>query len=75
VPAVVVLNRRRQPAGTSVVVLALLYAPARFLGDFLRNTDLPGADVRYLGLTVGQYGALVLCGVGIVVALRLRRQD
>ena len=75
VPAVVVLNRRRRPAGTSVAVLALLYAPARFLGDFLRNTDLPGADVRYLGLTVGQYGALVLCGVGIAVALRLRRQD
>jgi len=74
VPAVVLLNRRRRPAGTSVAILALLYAPVRFILDFLRNTDLPGADVRYLGLTVGQYGALVLCGVGIVVALRLRRQ-
>ena len=74
VPAVVVLNRGRWRAGTSVVVLALLYAPVRFLGDFLRNTDLPGADVRYLGLTVGQYGALMLLGVGVAIALRSRRQ-
>jgi len=73
VPAVVVLNRRRRPAGTSVVVLALLYAPVRFLGDFLRNTDLPGTDVRYLGLTVGQYGALVLAGVAVALAMRLPR--
>ena len=57
----------------SVAALALLYAPARFLGDFLRNVDLPGADVRYLGLTVGQYGSLVLAGIGIVAALRFRR--
>lgn len=71
VPAVVVLNRRRRPAGTSVVVLAFLYAPVRFLGDFLRNTDLPGADVRYLGLTVGQYGSLALLGIGMMLAWRL----
>ena len=73
VPAVVVLNRRPRPAGTSVAVLALLYAPARFLGDFLRNTDLAGADVRYLGLTVGQYGSLALLGVALVFATRLPR--
>ena len=72
VPAVVVLNRRPRAPGTSVAVLALLYAPARFLGDFLRNVDLAGADVRYLGLTVGQYGSLVLAGIGIMAAQRLR---
>jgi phosphatidylglycerol:prolipoprotein diacylglycerol transferase len=72
-PAVVVLNRRRRAAGTSVVVLALLYAPARFLGDFLRNTDLPGADVRHLGLTVGQWGSLVLLAAAMAIARRLPR--
>jgi phosphatidylglycerol:prolipoprotein diacylglycerol transferase len=72
-PAVVVLNRRPRPAGTSVAVLALLYAPARFLGDFLRQTDLPGADGRYLGLTVGQHGALVLAAVGMGLIRRLSR--
>jgi len=73
VPAVIVLNRRPRAAGTSVAVVALLYAPARFFGDFLRNVDLPGADVRYLGLTVGQYGSLVLAGIAIVATRHLRR--
>jgi len=73
VPAVVVLNRRRRPPGTSVAVLALLYAPARFLLDFLRQTDLPGADVRHHGLTVAQYGSIVLAGIGIALVIRIRR--
>jgi phosphatidylglycerol:prolipoprotein diacylglycerol transferase len=73
VPAVVVLNRRPRAAGTSVAVLALLYVPFRFLADFLRQTDLPGADARYLRLTVGQFGCVVLALVG-VVAMRIRRQ-
>ena len=72
VPAVIVLNRRRRAPGTSIAVLALLYAPARFLADFLRQSDLAGADVRYLGLTVGQYGGLVLAGVGVALAMRIR---
>ena len=74
VPAVVVLDRRPRAPGTSVAVLALLYAPARFLGDFLRQTDLPGADARWLGLTVAQYGCLVLVAVGLAVAIRVRRE-
>jgi phosphatidylglycerol:prolipoprotein diacylglycerol transferase len=73
VPAVLALNRRPRAVGTSVAVLALLYAPFRFLADFLRQTDLPGADPRYLGLTMAQYGCLVLVGVGIVLAARARR--
>ena len=60
---------------SAVAVLALLYAPARFFGDFLRNVDLPGADVRYLGLTVGQYGSLVLAGIAIVATRHLRRGE
>ena len=73
VPAVLVLNRKARPAGTTVCVLALLYAPARFLADFLRNTDLPGADARYLGLTLAQYGCVALACVGVLFAARLRR--
>jgi phosphatidylglycerol:prolipoprotein diacylglycerol transferase len=74
VPAVVVLGRRPRPAGTSVAVLALLYVPFRFFADFLRQTDLPSADARYLGLTVGQYGCVILALVGVAVAIRIRRQ-
>lgn len=73
-PAVFVLARRPRPPGTSVAVVALLYAPARFLLDFLRQTDLPGADVRHRGLTVAQYGSIVLAGIGIGLAMRIRRR-
>src|SRR5262249_62423117 len=73
VPAVVVLNRRSRPPGTSVAVLSLLYAPARFLLDFLRQTDLPGAAVPYLCLALAQYGCIVLAGIGIALLMRIRR--
>jgi phosphatidylglycerol---prolipoprotein diacylglyceryl transferase len=74
VPAVLVLNRRPRVAGTRVAVLALLYAPVRFFADFLRQTDLPGADARYLGLTVAQFGCLVLASVAIALAMRIHRE-
>ena len=73
VPAVFILNRRPRPPGTSVAVLALLYAPVRFMLDFLRQTDLPGANARYLGLTMAQYGCIVLAGIGLALLVRSRR--
>jgi phosphatidylglycerol:prolipoprotein diacylglycerol transferase len=74
-PAVIVLVRRPRPPGTIIAWLALLYAPARFLGDFLRNTDLPGADPRFFGLTLAQYCCIALAGVGIYFAVRLPRAE
>ena len=71
-PAVVAIGRRPRRPGTSVWVIALLYAPARFLADFLRNTDLPGADARYLGLTPAQYACILLAGIGLALAQRHR---
>jgi phosphatidylglycerol---prolipoprotein diacylglyceryl transferase len=73
-PAALVLVQRPRPPGAIVAVLALLYAPARFLGDFLRATDLPGSDVRYAGLTVAQYASLALAGVGLWLAARAKRE-
>jgi phosphatidylglycerol:prolipoprotein diacylglycerol transferase len=73
-PAVVVMNRRPRPAGTTIWVIALLYAPARFLGDFLRHTDLPAPDARYLGLTPAQYACILLTGIGLALARRRRAQ-
>ncbi len=70
VPAILVLNRRPRPPGTTIWVIALLYAPARFLGDFLRHTDLPTPDARYLGLTPAQYACVVLAGIGLTLAQR-----
>jgi len=73
VPAVIVLNRKTRPPGATVAAIALLYGPARFVLDFLRNSDLPGADVRYSGLTLAQYGCIVLTAVGLAIARRLAR--
>lgn len=72
VPAVVLMGRRPRRPGTTVVVVALLYAPARFLADFLRHTDLPMPDARYLGLTPAQYACLALLAIGLALAHRMR---
>lgn len=74
-PAALWLVRRVRAPGTIIAWLALLYAPARFLGDFLRNSDLPGADVRYAGLTLAQFCCIALAGVGVLFASRLRRAE
>jgi phosphatidylglycerol:prolipoprotein diacylglycerol transferase len=71
-PAVALLNRRPRPPGATICAIALLYAPARFLGDFLRQADLAGADPRLFGLTFAQYGCIALAGVGLHFARRIR---
>jgi phosphatidylglycerol:prolipoprotein diacylglycerol transferase len=55
---------RRSP-GFYVGLLAVVYAPVRFMFDFLRTVD-----VRYFGLTPGQWGALALIVVGVLIIRR-----
>jgi phosphatidylglycerol:prolipoprotein diacylglycerol transferase len=55
-------RQARRPPGFFVAVLAIVYAPVRFLFDFLRKND-----VRYGGLTPGQWGALALIVVGFLL--------
>jgi phosphatidylglycerol:prolipoprotein diacylglycerol transferase len=61
-------GRARAP-GFFVGLLAVLYAPARFLLDSLRLVD-----VRYLGFTPGQYGAAALIVVGALILWRVPAQ-
>jgi phosphatidylglycerol:prolipoprotein diacylglycerol transferase len=75
VPAVLWLNRRPRPAGTTLWVIPLLYAPVRFLLDFLRHTDLPYPDARYAGLTFAQYASLVSLGIAFYFWRRTRRAE
>jgi hypothetical protein len=42
--------------------------------DFLRNTDLDQADVRWGGLTPAQYGMLLLTVVGLVLLRSTARE-
>jgi phosphatidylglycerol---prolipoprotein diacylglyceryl transferase len=68
----VVLKRKKQPLGLYVSLLTLCYGPTRFLLDFLRATDMPGADPRYVGLTPAQWlsAAVTFIGVGLLVWTR-----
>jgi phosphatidylglycerol---prolipoprotein diacylglyceryl transferase len=59
---------RARPPGFFVGLLAVVYAPVRFLLDFLRT-----ADVRYAGLTPGQYASALLLVVGVFILVRLPR--
>jgi phosphatidylglycerol:prolipoprotein diacylglycerol transferase len=61
----VLKKRGKQPLGLYVGILTTAYAPIRFLLDFLRASDVPGADPRYFGLTPAQYGSIVVFFVGL----------
>lgn len=63
-----VLGRRPRRAGLYTGLLAVLYAPGRFLLDFLRV-----GDALYAGLTPAQWGSIVLLPVGLAVIVRSRR--
>lgn len=63
---------RRPPKGTVIGLLAALYAPVRFLLDFLRATDLRRADPRYLGLTPAQWLSIATLVLGLALLRRAR---
>ncbi|MGB0679333.1 MAG: prolipoprotein diacylglyceryl transferase, partial [Polyangiales bacterium] len=66
------LARRRRPAGFYLAALPLLYAPIRFVLDELRASPEEGGDIRYGGLTPGQYAALGFFILGLAIASYLR---
>lgn len=57
------------------MLFCLLYAPGRFCFDFLRNTDMKNADIRWAGLTPAQYGSILLFVSGIVLWTRLGNKE
>ena len=66
--------RKPRKRGFFMALLPLIYAPVRFFLDFLRETPDHGGDVRYYGLTPGQYGSILFFLVGIVIAVRIARR-
>lgn len=63
-----VLSRKPRRRGIYLWLLPLLYAPFRFLLDFLRAHPEAvefGGDPRYLGLTPAQYMSILFVGAGI----------
>jgi phosphatidylglycerol:prolipoprotein diacylglycerol transferase len=62
-----VLGRQRRFDGLFLGLVLLLYAPFRFSMDFLRIVD-----VRYFGLTPGQYGCVALLFVAAAILVTRR---
>ena len=58
-------NRKPRPPGRIIALAALMYAPARFLLDFLRATDVARPDERYFKLTPAQWACLATAALGV----------
>ena len=66
-----ILARKPRPDGFYVALLPIVYTPCRFYFDFLRAPVEDGGDIRYAGLTPGQYVAALLFIVGVVLMRRI----
>lgn len=66
-------GERPRRLGLYVGLLTTLYGPVRFGLDFLRATDVPGADPRYAGLTPAQWLSILVCVAGIGLLVRAFR--
>jgi phosphatidylglycerol:prolipoprotein diacylglycerol transferase len=62
------LERRRWPPGTIVGAITLLYAPVRYLMDYLR---LEITDPRYFGLTFAQWTSVLTAALGAFMLARV----
>lgn len=58
-----------RPAGFMAMLIGTLYAPVRFVMEFLRVN--PEADPRYLGLTFAQWMSVILFLFGVAVLVRM----
>ncbi len=69
VPAFLVLDRKPRPPAFFLIAFLLLYVPARFFLDFLRI-----GDVRYNGLTPGQYAGIAAFLAAVFLMVRIARR-
>jgi phosphatidylglycerol:prolipoprotein diacylglycerol transferase len=61
----------QEKTGRWVVYPVAIYGLVRFCLDFLRATDIPSADPRYLGLTPAQYTCLFFIGYALFQAKKI----
>lgn len=74
--AFAVLRRKPRPTGFFIAAACILYAPVRFLLDFLRVKTGAGLrfgaiDPRYAGLTPAQWACFGLLGFGVLMFFRV----
>ena len=66
------LARKRRRRGFYMALLPISYAPIRFFLDYLRAEPEAGGDVRYAGLTPGQWGSFLILALGLFVVWYIR---
>ncbi|MCK6504562.1 prolipoprotein diacylglyceryl transferase [Myxococcota bacterium] len=66
------LRRTPRKPGFYLALLVTMYAPVRFVLDFLRSTDMDNSDLRYAGLTPAQWIMLGMFALGAWLVWRLR---
>lgn len=69
-PLTLIARRGRFRPAVYIGLISLIYGSARFFLDFLRATDIPGADLRHWGLTAAQFGCLALVSIGVWMLMR-----
>jgi len=68
------MMRKARRQADYLMVTLFMFAPARFLFDFLRAADVKWADARYFGLTFAQYSVIFLLAAAFwLLATRSRR--
>jgi phosphatidylglycerol:prolipoprotein diacylglycerol transferase len=68
-------KKRHWGPGYITAIICMLYAPTRFVLDLFRQTDGPGADTRFFGLTFAHYCSILLVIVALGVIRKLRSRD
>lgn len=68
------LDRKPRRLGFFAALIPILYAPGRFMFDFLRVPPEMGGDIRYFGLTPAQYFSIGIFVAGIIVWTRLPKE-
>jgi phosphatidylglycerol:prolipoprotein diacylglycerol transferase len=64
--------KKRPNAGMITALTGMLYAPVRFLLDFLRFN--PTADPRYFGLTFAQWVSILAFGAAVALVIRIAKK-
>ena len=64
-------SSKRPNAGMITALTGLVYAPVRFLLDFLRFN--PEADPRYLGLTFAQWVSILAFGASVALVMKIAK--
>jgi phosphatidylglycerol:prolipoprotein diacylglycerol transferase len=65
-------SKKRPNAGMITALTGMLYAPVRFLLDFLRFN--PEADPRYFGLTFAQWVSILAFGAAVALVIRIAKK-